>query len=83
MPLPNRIRLLREKRGWSQNHLAKETGIPQPTIWHLERGEIERPNVEYLRLLADAFEVSIDSLVREEAIVLNVSKHVTPRIELK
>lgn len=86
MPLsqmPQRIRLLREQRGWSQNYLAKKTGIPQPTIWHLERGDIERPNVECLRLLADAFEVSIDSLVRDEVVVLNVSKHVTPQIEVK
>ena len=83
MPLPERIRLLREQRGWSQNHLAKETGIPQPTIWHLEKGDIERPNVEYLRLLADAFGVTIDSLVRDEAVILNVSKHITPRIEVK
>ena len=83
MVLPDRIRLLREQKGWSQNRLAKETGIPQPTIWHLERGEIERPNVEYLRLLADAFGVTIDSLVREEAMIVNVSNHITPRIEVK
>ena len=83
MSLPDRIRLLREQKGWSQNRLAKETGISQPTIWRLERGEIERPNVEYLRLVADAFGVTIDSLVRDETVVPNVSKHITPRIEVK
>lgn len=83
MPLPDRIRLLREQRGWSQNRLAKETGIPQPTIWHLEKGDIERPNVESLRLLADAFHVTIDSLVRDEVVIPNVSKHIAPPIEVK
>ena len=83
MPLPDRIRLMREQRGWSQNRLAKETGIPQPTIWRLERGKIERPNVEYLRLLAETFQVTIDSLVRDEVIMPNVSKHIAPPLELK
>ena len=83
MPLPDKMRLLREQRGWSQNRLAKEAGIPQPTIWRLERGEIERPNVEYMRLLADAFEVSIDSLVRDEAVLVDVSRHSKPRIEVE
>lgn len=81
MPLSDRIRLLREQRGWSQNQLARMTGIPQPTIWHLEKGEIERPNVESLRLIADAFQVTIDSLVRDEVVMPNVSKHIAPSVE--
>lgn len=75
--------MLRQQKGWSQNRLAMETCIPQPTIWHLERGDIGRPNVEYLRLLAEAFGVTIDSLVKDQAVTLNVSKHISPRIEVK
>lgn len=66
MGLRDRLRALRERKGWTQNHLAEVAGIPQPTIWRLEKGLILNPKASLLRRLARALEVSADYLLREE-----------------
>lgn len=53
--------LLRE-RGWTQGHLARLTGIPQPTISRIISGRQE-PNAHNVRLLAEALGVSTDYLL--------------------
>lgn len=62
MALSDWIKVLREKKGWTQNHLAEIAGIPQPTIWRIEKGLIRNPKMELLRRLARALEVTVDVL---------------------
>jgi transcriptional regulator with XRE-family HTH domain len=62
MAVGDRIRVLREERGWTQNQLSKVTGVPQPTIWRLEKGEITNPKMDLLKKVALALGVSIDVL---------------------
>jgi transcriptional regulator with XRE-family HTH domain len=62
MAVGDRIRVLREEKGWTQNHLSKITGVPQPTIWRLEKGEITSPKIDLLKKIALALGVSIDVL---------------------
>jgi len=62
MTIGNRIRKLREDRRWTQNFLASRAGVPQPTIWRLEKGRITSPKFELLRKIADAFEIGVDEL---------------------
>jgi transcriptional regulator with XRE-family HTH domain len=62
MTFGNRIRKLRQDRGWTQNFLASKAGVPQPTIWRLEKGSITSPKYELLRKIADAFEIGLDEL---------------------
>ena len=66
MALRDRVRALRQKRGWTQNHLADVSGVPQPTIWRLEKGLIQNPKADVLRRLAAALEVYADYLLRED-----------------
>jgi len=66
MGLSQKVKALRERRGWSQSDLARATGIPQPTIWRLENGNIEHPKADTLIALADAFKVPIDYLVHDD-----------------
>lgn len=66
MTLAEKIKAQREKWGWSQSDLARATGIPQPTIWRLERGSIEHPKADTLISLANAFKVPIDYLVQDD-----------------
>lgn len=66
MALKDRVRKLRDGKGWTQNHLARLAGIPQPTIWRLERGLIQNPKTNVLQRLASALNVSTDYLLREE-----------------
>jgi len=66
MSLSDRIKALRNKKGWTTNHLAKVSGVPQPTIWRLEKGLIRNPKTNVLQRLARGLEVSVDYLLREE-----------------
>ncbi len=66
MPLSDHLRKIRERKGWTQNHLAEVSGVPQPSIWRLEKGLILNPTSGLLRKLAAALEVSMDYLVTED-----------------
>ncbi len=66
MALKDHVRRLRDSKGWTQNHLARVAGIPQPTIWRLEKGLIQNPKTNILQRLASALDVSTDYLLREE-----------------
>lgn len=64
MELADRIRTLRESKGWTQEDLAHEAGIGTATVSRLERGIIE-PRAVTLRALCDAFDVTADWLIGE------------------
>ena len=66
MPLNEHLRKIRERKGWTQNHLAVISGVPQPSIWRIENGTILNPKTSLLKKLAEALEVSMDYLMTEE-----------------
>ena len=57
------LKKLRNKKGWSQERLAREAGISYNTLIKIERGGIKNPRLETLIKLAKALGVSIDKLV--------------------
>lgn len=57
---------LRKQKGWSQEKLAAESGVSYNTIIKLERGRIRNPKIETMVKLAEALEVSLDTLVGRE-----------------
>jgi transcriptional regulator with XRE-family HTH domain len=61
--LRQRVRECRERKGWSQNELAKRAMVPQATLWRLESGYSKRIDVIQVRNLARALGVGIDHLV--------------------
>ena len=65
MPISEQLRRIRERKGWTQNHLAVVSGVPQPSIWRLEHGLILNPKTSLLRKLAEALEVSMEYLLTE------------------
>lgn len=54
------VRKLRLQRSWSQEHLATLTGLSSRTIQRIERGE--KPSLESIRMLADAFGIEAQDL---------------------
>lgn len=62
-----RIRKEREKRGWSQNDLAKLLQVSRQTISKWET-ESAYPDVERLMQLSDLFEISLDTLIRDREV---------------
>lgn len=63
--LGQRIRELRQEKGWSQEHLASEAGMHRTYMWGIERG-VRNPSLRHLTCLADALGVSIAALFAKE-----------------
>jgi transcriptional regulator with XRE-family HTH domain len=61
--LSENIKKIRKKKGWSQKELGEMIGSHLSHINRIETGK-QNPSLEVLIKLADALEVSIDSLVR-------------------
>ncbi|OXS34003.1 DUF488 family protein, N3 subclade [Streptomyces sp. XY006] len=63
--LAQRVRALREARGWSRERLAKEAGIAAGTLARLESEGAIQPGFFTVGAVAEALEVSLDELFRE------------------
>jgi transcriptional regulator with XRE-family HTH domain len=79
MKTSKNIAELRKKMNWSQSELAEKTGISQVMVGKYERGDAV-PSLEVAKKIADAFEVSLDSLVGE-GINVNFDKKTLTRIQ--
>ena len=63
MTLADRIRISRERRGWSQNELARRARMTQALISELEAGKRKEPRLTTLRRLAETLGVTTDYLI--------------------
>ena len=63
-PLGRNLKSLREKRGLSQDRLAKLADVANNTIIKIEQGENPNPTLETLKKIAKALRVSIDDLTQ-------------------
>ena len=59
-----RIRVLREKNGWTQQQLADMTGIGRVHVSELENGKREA-GLRMLEKLADSFELTVAGFLDE------------------
>jgi transcriptional regulator with XRE-family HTH domain len=59
MALGDRIKQLRQQRGWSQAQLSKKLNVHQKQISGYER-DIHSPSIELLIRMAELFNVSLD-----------------------
>ncbi len=62
------LMMLRINAGWSQEDLAQRVGVPQQTIAFWEQTD-KPPRSEVLLKLADALDVSIQTLLTENGVV--------------
>jgi transcriptional regulator with XRE-family HTH domain len=65
-PFGDRIRELREEKGWSQDKLAKSIGAVAHQISRYEHGHMS-PSAETLVKIAETFDVSLDYLLVEDS----------------
>ena len=63
-PLGQNLKKLREKKGLSQDRLAKLADVANNTIIKIEQGENENQTLETLRKIAKALEISVDELIQ-------------------
>ena len=62
----NNLKPLRKQNGLTQEQIAEKLGVSRQTIAKWERGEC-LPDLENVIALADIYEVTVDSLVRNVA----------------
>jgi transcriptional regulator with XRE-family HTH domain len=62
-PLAKNLRKLRERKGLSQDRLAKLADVANNTIIKIEQGENINPTLDTLKKMAKALEVSVDDLI--------------------
>lgn len=62
MELPNIIKINRDKKGWSQEDLAKKLNISRQAISKWELGE-SYPYIEKLISLSELFNITLDELI--------------------
>ena len=69
--LAQNLKRMREARGLSQASLAEHSGVPRPTIAHLESGQAN-PTLHVVLRVARALGISVDGLVDagEAAVVI-------------
>lgn len=63
--LAENIKKYRNKQGVTQEALARKAGISYNTVIKLESRGIKDPRVGTVKKIADALEISIDTLLRE------------------
>jgi len=63
--LAKKIRELRQKKGYSQERLAREAAISYNTVVKLESGESKHPTIQTMAGIAKALTVSLDVLAKE------------------
>jgi transcriptional regulator with XRE-family HTH domain len=64
-PLSKNLKKLREKKGLSQDRLAKLADIANNTIIKIERGENINPRLDTLKKIAKALKVKVDDLIND------------------
>ena len=62
MPIYEKYAIIRDKKGVTDYQVWKDTGIATATLSDWKNG-ISRPKVDKLKILADYFEVSIESFL--------------------
>ena len=64
-PLARNLKKLREKKGLSQDQLAKLADVANNTIIKIEQGMNENPTLDTLKKIAKALDISVDKLIND------------------
>jgi len=67
--LAENLRRLREARGFTQQELSVASGVPRPTLAHLESGSAN-PTLSVIARVAQALSVAMEELVARSSAVL-------------
>ncbi|MEG2610408.1 MAG: helix-turn-helix transcriptional regulator [Bacilli bacterium] len=63
MKLKEMIKVNRQKKGWSQDELAKQLNISRQAISKWETGE-SQPDVDKLLVMSEIFDITLDELIK-------------------
>jgi transcriptional regulator with XRE-family HTH domain len=60
----DKIKLLRNKQGLTQDELARKSDLPYTTLTKIESGVVNKPSVQTMAKIAKALGVAIEELIR-------------------
>ncbi|MGC0943457.1 type II toxin-antitoxin system antitoxin HipB [Pantoea agglomerans] len=66
LQLANRLKLIRQRNGWTQSELARKVGLKQATISHFENAP-DSTSLATLFKLLQSLELSLEVQEKEEA----------------
>ena len=66
------IRKLMQAKNISDSHLANELGVSVMTIRRVTSGETEDPRISTLSLIADYFDINVDSILEKSDMPVNL-----------
>jgi len=64
--LGEKISLLREERGWTQEDLSIKSKVARRTIQNIEGGKVMSPGVDVVMAISKALGVSVGSILESE-----------------
>lgn len=62
----NRLYFLCIEKGWTPNHLANVSAVPQSTIKSILNGESRNPGIVTIKKLCDGLEISVTDFFSTE-----------------
>lgn len=62
MSIGQRVEKLMNAKGWSEGELSRQSGVPQPTIHRIIKGESQSPRQQNIEKLAKAFGTTASDL---------------------
>lgn len=60
--MQNRLKQIREEKGWTQGDLAQKSGVSRVTINGIENGKVQVVKTDTLAKIADALDRSISDV---------------------
>ena len=60
----DKIKLLRNKQGLTQDELARKSDLPYTTLTKIETNVITKPSIQTVMKVANGLGVSIDNLIK-------------------
>nr|DAU92149.1 MAG TPA: putative transcriptional regulator [Bacteriophage sp.] len=62
LPMKHKLQQLRWEKGWSEERLARESGVSKSTICRLENQKDVNPTIDVAFRIADALKVDVREL---------------------
>ncbi|HFK1747788.1 helix-turn-helix transcriptional regulator [Bacillus paranthracis] len=59
----HKVKEKRLNKGWTQSKLAEKSGVPQPTISHIENGTLKNPSIKSIKNIASALGINLEELL--------------------
>lgn len=63
--LGQKVRFLRQGKGWTLANLAERTGLSKAYISDVENGVAGKPNIQYIFALAQALDTTLNDLIHD------------------